>query len=124
MHPADEELHKLASTLADWAHPHTTIYLFGSRVRGDHRPDSDVDVVVVHDQPSNELVEWWTRENSTDFAGIDAELPGPLRIEPSSTDAAKTIIEAGKQPVYVDRNVICVWFPPKSVCLAQPSNDS
>jgi predicted nucleotidyltransferase len=40
-------LQELAARMADWAHTHSvfTIYLFGSRVRGDHRPDSDLDVI-------------------------------------------------------------------------------
>jgi hypothetical protein len=71
----------MVATLADWAHPHITIYLFGSRVRGDHRPDSDVDVVIVEDESSYELVVWWTRENGNLFADIDAKLPGTLCFE-------------------------------------------
>src|SRR5439155_4441739 len=41
------ELEALAETLAEWISPAPgipAVYLFGSRVRGDHRPDSDVDV--------------------------------------------------------------------------------
>ena len=41
------ELRALAEVLADWIEPVLgvpALYLFGSRVRGDHRPDSDVDI--------------------------------------------------------------------------------
>lgn len=34
-----------------------TLYLFGSRARGDHRPDSDVDVAVFLDQVADPLGE-------------------------------------------------------------------
>jgi predicted nucleotidyltransferase len=39
------DLKDLARLLADWAAPASgvTVYLFGSRVRGDHKADSDVD---------------------------------------------------------------------------------
>jgi predicted nucleotidyltransferase len=41
----NDEVKQLARTLADWAADKSvTVFLFGSRVRGDHRPDSDVDV--------------------------------------------------------------------------------
>ncbi|WP_020506987.1 nucleotidyltransferase domain-containing protein [Lamprocystis purpurea] len=34
-----------------------TLYLFGSRARGDHRPDSDADVAVFLDQVTDPLAE-------------------------------------------------------------------
>ena len=43
----NDEVKQLARTLADWAADKSvTVFLFGSRVRDDHRPDSDVDVFV------------------------------------------------------------------------------
>ena len=42
---ASDELKELASILAEWSRGHAvTVYLYGSRIRGDHQPDSDVDV--------------------------------------------------------------------------------
>ena len=35
---------------AQEASPHATVILFGSRARGDHRPDSDVDLLVIVDE--------------------------------------------------------------------------
>jgi hypothetical protein len=43
----DDELRALAEIIAKWIEPATglkQVYLFGSRVRGDDRPDSDVDL--------------------------------------------------------------------------------
>ena len=39
----------LATVIAEWAEPVLglrRVFLFGSRVRGDHRPDSDVDLCI------------------------------------------------------------------------------
>ena len=33
-----------------------TVILFGSRARGDHRPDSDVDLLVIHDRHTNAVI--------------------------------------------------------------------
>ena len=46
---AAEDLQALASSVAKWIDEVPglpAVYLFGSRVRGDHRPDSDVDIRV------------------------------------------------------------------------------
>jgi uncharacterized protein len=42
----DEILAEIVRRLADNYHPRS-IYLFGSKARGDHRPDSDYDILVV-----------------------------------------------------------------------------
>jgi predicted nucleotidyltransferase len=50
----NNELEALAETLAGWIDSTPAVpavYLFGSRVRGNHRPDSDVDIRLY-------LVEW------------------------------------------------------------------
>jgi nucleotidyltransferase-like protein len=76
------ELEQLVNVLAQWLEPAEGFhaYLFGSRVRGDHRPDSDVDVrIFLKDcQPTHESAEWWTRQNETDFAAVKELLPGPF----------------------------------------------
>jgi predicted nucleotidyltransferase len=77
----NDKLKRLARTLADWsADKPVTIFLFGSRVRGDHRPDSDVDVLVQFGDMTERATVWWTEQNSEDFAGLKAMLPGPLKI--------------------------------------------
>ena len=106
----------LAENLADWSAPtNFTIYLFGSRVRGDHRPDSDVDVVIEFGhQVTDADVEWWSENNREAFASINAVLPGRLEITERNSKLAHDVIASATNPVYRDRNVICVWFPPKS----------
>ena len=52
--PSDRAPDPKALEAAKWLHKETNAtqtYLFGSRARGDHRPDSDVDVLLLTDQP-------------------------------------------------------------------------
>jgi predicted nucleotidyltransferase len=117
--PENADLPKLASILADWAdggHGVTAVYLFGSRVRGDHRPDSDVDIrLYLEEWLSDEAtLRWWMEQNETDFAALKARLPGPLAIHREPSDDADAAIRAGmKNPVLTVRKVVCVCTPPK-----------
>lgn len=108
-----DELKTLAAILADWSSnaPTVTIYLFGSRVRGDHHPDSDVDISVHWHSATDKDVEWWTTNNEEDFASINARLPGILQILENTDPVTNTILVAAKEPIHVDRNVICVCMP-------------
>jgi predicted nucleotidyltransferase len=113
-----DELHALAGIFEKWIEPAPdipAIYLFGSRVRGDHRPDSDVDVrLYVHEwRLCHNSILWWQKQNATDFAELKARLPGPLAIHREPHDKADGSIRAGiKNPVLVVGRVICVQTPP------------
>lgn len=109
MTPTDE-LIQLARILADWVSPapSITIYLFGSRVRGDHRPDSDVDVLIdISRASTTEDATWWSNVNADEFRTIDTLLPGPLQILESHSSLRPAIISA--PVVHRDRQVVCVW---------------
>ena len=96
--------------LADWVSPAPSImiYLFGSRVRGDHRPDSDVDVLIdIRRASTTEDATWWSSVNMDEFRTINALLPGPLQILEYHSNLMPEIINA--RIVYRDRQVICVW---------------
>ena len=110
---ARDDLVELAYILASWAAPAplATIYLFGSRVRGDHRLDSDVDIFVHWTDVDDDLLWWWSENNETDFAAIKALLPGPLKILESDDPLGMRIRAA--EAVHKDGNIICVWLPPK-----------
>jgi predicted nucleotidyltransferase len=116
---ANMDLHTLASILAEWADPAPgipAVYLFGSRVRGDYRPDSDVDVRLFLNQwlGDDATTLWWMQQNETDFAALKAQLPGPLAIHRETSDYADYAIWAGmKTPTLVVRKVVCVWTPPR-----------
>jgi predicted nucleotidyltransferase len=111
------ELRALAEVPVDWIAPAPSIpavYLFGSRVRGDYRPDSDVDVRLEWKALDDVSVRWWGEQNETDFAALKARLPGRLAIhrEPQD-DADAAIREGAKNPVLTLGCVVCVWTPPR-----------
>ncbi len=108
-----EELKALAVTLADWSCPATSaiVYVFGSRVRGDHRLDSDVDISIGFSDYSHEDVHWWTKINDDNFESINVRLPGRLEILEESDPITHRVRSA--PVVYQYRNVRCVYLPPK-----------
>ena len=112
MAPSDE-LEALAKILADWASPApgATLYLFGSRVRGDHKQASDVDVSVEFKAATDAEVTWWAQINDDLFAIINSRLPGPLQI--LEEDDPVTAKVRSSPVVYRDRNVACVRTEPK-----------
>lgn len=113
---ADMELKELAQILADWLAPADgfVAYLFGSRVRGDHRPDSDVDVrIFLEDVRDTDAgMAWWIEQNETDFAEVKAKLPGPLALHRDSPDDADASIrQAAKKPVMTIGRLVVVETP-------------
>jgi predicted nucleotidyltransferase len=109
-----DELRALAKILAEWIEPAPgipAVYLFGSRVRGDHCPDSDVDVRLYLQEWNvcENTRQWREKQNATDFANLKALLPGPLALHREMQDAADESIRAGvKDPVLKVGRVICV----------------
>jgi len=77
-----DDLVALAAILADWSAPApaSTLFLFGSRVRGDHLPNSDVDVSIAWGGISEADLDWWSKNNEELFVTIDRLLPGKLQI--------------------------------------------
>jgi predicted nucleotidyltransferase len=113
---ASQEVQDLAKIIADWSAPAPdfTFYLFGSRVRGDHRRDSDVDLhYVLPPNPTHESTTWWTNQNCVeDFNSLRKALPGPIRwLERHAP--LRSQVEQGKV-VHRDRNVVCIWIRPKA----------
>ncbi len=108
-----EDLIELATALADWVAPAPsfTIYLFGSRVRGDHGPNSDVDVVIDFGKAEAEDLAWWMLVNDDMFKSINAKLPGPLKILENNDPLSLSVRNA--RAVHKERQVICVWMKPK-----------
>src|SRR6516164_214357 len=100
----NKELRALAEILADWIEPAPSVpavYLFGSRVRGDHRPDSDVDVRLFLDELTSPVcdatTQWWTEQNETDFDALKSFFPGPLRNHRETDDHADPHIREGRK---------------------------
>lgn len=110
------KLEELAAKIAEWADTCPAIkevYLFGSRVREDHRPDSDVDIHVKFDYSRNlEDFKKWQEDNDNDFIDLKKNLPGPLSLHQDNDDAVLPDLENGIKK-YVFRKVICVETPRK-----------
>lgn len=115
------DLSELARIVADWAAPAAAVevYIFGSRVRGDHSPDSDVDIYIHYRTDlgvDDETVAWHDRQQSSSYADLCPLLPGPLGGNGRQTlcpgDVLVRSVLAGKV-IYTDRSVRCVLLPKK-----------
>jgi predicted nucleotidyltransferase len=111
-----DELKTLAETVARWVDDVpgiSRVYLFGSRVRGDHRSDSDVDLRLFVDDMGNdnETTIWWDRQNESEFAELKGHLPGPLGLHRDPEDFDGDIKRGN--PVLIRRKVWCIATPPK-----------
>ena len=109
------ELDHLLSILADLAAPATDveIFLFGSRVRGDHQAGSDVDISIKWASLSNDrTADWWTAQNSDALVGINAKLPGPLHLPIQSDTDREALLKQG-EIVHSRGNIHCVWVKGK-----------
>jgi hypothetical protein len=118
--PAD--LPPLARVVADWAATALAaeIYIFGSRVRGDHHSASDVDLYIHYlGQIDDGTLAWHARHQRTSYADLIPLLPGPLgenghsTLEPDDEEMVRKVLSA--PVVYSDRNVRCVTLPPKPI---------
>ncbi|WP_237482710.1 nucleotidyltransferase domain-containing protein [Lichenibacterium dinghuense] len=95
------------------------IYLFGSRVRGDHRPDSDVDLCLFQAEwdGSDACTSWWGRTSDLEYRDLADLLPGPPRLHLETWDAAlRWVDEARVDPsriVLQVRKAVCLWTAPK-----------
>jgi nucleotidyltransferase-like protein len=93
------------------------IFLFGSRVRGDYRPDSDVDIRLFLDEwtkVGREDMKWWFDQDFADF-NSKPSFPGRLYLHREKQDGAAPAIKALREnPVLVCAKVICVRTPSKA----------
>jgi predicted nucleotidyltransferase len=106
------ELASLAKTLADWGAPApaAVIYLYGSRVRGDHKATSDVDICVEFPKAETADAQWWTQNNQDYFKTIGQQLGARIEVLERNSPIRSKII--GAEVVHQDRNVRCVLLPP------------
>ncbi|MEB0308338.1 nucleotidyltransferase domain-containing protein [Pseudomonas sp. 10B1] len=80
------EISKVEQIVKGWAASHAQIskvWLFGSRVRGTHRPDSDLDVAVEIDSPysEDELLGAWIRSSEELQSSLSTLLPMVVQLE-------------------------------------------
>ncbi|WP_083856188.1 nucleotidyltransferase domain-containing protein [Reyranella massiliensis] len=114
------DLVDLTRVVAAWAAARAVkIYIFGSRVRGDHGPLSDVDLYIDLSEAhkDNETVHWWTRQQETSFADLTPYLPGPLGKNGHETLDPQDLVMVSRitsgKAIWAYCNVICIWLPPK-----------
>ena len=92
------DVYRLLSTLNQWAAgTGATIYLYGSRVRGDHHADSDVDIFV--DWPNDQnakFVDWWTTENGDLWQNVSRALGARAEILDPDDKEMQSKIRAAK----------------------------
>lgn len=110
----------IAEAIASWAESAevSRVYFFGSRVRGDHRPDSDIDLAIdLDDIGSTEAGGmWWMHVNATFFEDLKVRL-NPIRLEVRRSDDRGVewpfIRQAAKTPALIIGKCICLVAPPK-----------
>jgi hypothetical protein len=107
LHPPSEgEVAKALATFAEAVRAHygdglKGLYLFGSRARGDHRPDSDADVAVV--LADGDWVEWIERRKLNRLAydaGFDCGLdiqPWPVSFAEWTSERATPLVKSARR---------------------------
>jgi predicted nucleotidyltransferase len=109
------ELQELMNILAEWAAgAPITIYVYGSRVRGDHRPDSDVDLYAEYiDGQKDAGDEWYEGQRAADYAELRKHLPWPFPqvMPPFGAPHPKLFPHC---EVARKENVIALHTPPKA----------
>lgn len=111
-------LERLANTVAEWAEPLPIkrVYIFGSQVRGDYKPGSDLDVAIEFSpRPSAQEMRNWQNQNETDFACLKGALGVPLSLHVDHSDIVWPAIRGGAHtPVFSIGKVCCVITPVKA----------
>lgn len=105
-----DRLEDLVDELLPWASTmkSVTFYIYGSRVRGDHRPDSDVDIHFKTDDANwNDLVNLQTPESGE--IGPPKKY-GDLRDQSKEWPELRVKIRAARE-VYRKGNIVCVHLP-------------
>ena len=109
-----DELTALMETISAWSSQAKGLvfYIYGSRVRGDHRPDSDVDLYIrITADVDDPTGDWFCEQNKSDFATLNEALPGRLELLDGPQSLKRAIENA--PPYRVLGKVVAVCLPPK-----------
>ncbi|MDP2026507.1 nucleotidyltransferase family protein [Sulfuriferula sp.] len=91
----DSSLTDVAPVVASWARQQRLVervYFFGSRVRGDHQPESDLDIAVQLIYPEvDTALAHWTFELDAWVSQLSAILPWELDLQLLAPDGTPTI---------------------------------
>jgi predicted nucleotidyltransferase len=96
------EIDEVRHIVATWAETEPLVqkvWLFGSRVRGTERPDSDIDIAIEIQKLPNDSCAWTTfvYEKERLKAAIQARLPMPVQLEWYGGPIETPTIHAGLQ---------------------------
>jgi predicted nucleotidyltransferase len=90
------------------------IYLFGSRIRGDNRPDSDLDIYIErHCNARRGQLDMLANDEATNFADLKKHFPFPLRIVVDHHPGQTAAYIAAGQPKLTMGKVVFVVTKPK-----------
>jgi predicted nucleotidyltransferase len=115
-------LNALMDLLAEWAAgAPVTVYLYGSRVRGDHRPDSDVDLYVEYVKGQEAAGdEWYNKQTEGDYSDLRKNLPGPISKVMPPFGAPHPLLFKHHE-VARKGNVVALHTPPKAKRKGSPN---
>ena len=90
------ELPQIEATVSRWASDKLIVrrvYLFGSRVRGDHRPDSDIDIAVelVPDLDESGGLATWMFETTGWESELERLIPLKVQLERYHPEQTPTV---------------------------------
>lgn len=109
-----DRLQALAVVINDWAETIpfvVAVYVYGSHVRGDHRPDSDIDLSFDLAQTDN-AVAWWTTQHETGFPDLQVRLCHPLHLLPYRDEPVHSRLRTKEAPIaLLLGKVRCVSLP-------------
>ena len=109
----------LAHEINDWAQKRPFIeyiYVFGSRVRGDHTKESDLDISIDPNCAGDNAADWVEWRCDPKFDGLQEILPGKLHlIKPDDDAIYYGIRKDNAQVIYQIGKVRCIYHTrPKS----------
>ncbi len=114
-----DDLKSLTNVIAQWADQRPAVeqvYIFGSYVRGDARPDSDLDLAIDFVQNLTSDATWdWTQHSQVVGEELKAALGGiQVSLHTKKNDVAwPAIRKAAKDSVLIVGKVMCCATPPK-----------
>ncbi len=103
-HPEEDALRELVATTVGAVHP-LAIILFGSRARGDHRPTSDADLLIVMPEGTNTRRSAAAVDDLLTFAPLDVDIVAatPSRLSAARGDYGSVLHWAQEQGVTLYR---------------------
>lgn len=107
---------EIAAKIDHWAQQNSFIecvYFFGSRVRGDHKEGSDIDISIDPDFSCDNAAYWADWKCDPHYGGLQETLPGELDLLCRDAVSYSAIRQDDAQVVYQIGKVICIHLAPR-----------